>query len=297
MSDISRRALVAGGALAALLGSLARAQGGPMRAVASFTILADLVRQVGGERVSVASLVPYNGDAHVYQPTPADGRTIAQAQIVLFNGLGLEGAGFSRLVRAAGYSGPIVNATDGVAVRTRPGGNDPHAWQNVANIPIYLRNIARALAQIDDAGAAAYQANAERTAQGMGQLDAWVRSRIATVPADKRRAITTHDAFGYFAAAYGVQLFAAQGVSSEQEPSAAQVARLIAQARRLGIRALFIENMTNPRTLAQVARELGAPVGGTLYADSLSPPDGPAPTYEAMIRTNVETLVAGLLRN
>jgi zinc/manganese transport system substrate-binding protein len=175
--------------------------------------------------------------------------------------------------------------------------NDPHAWQNVANIPIYVRNIARALAQIDAAGAAAYQANAERYVQRMGELDAWVRSRMATVPADKRRAITTHDAFTYFAAAYGVQLLAAQGVSSEHEPSAAQVARLIAQARQLNIRALFIENMTNPRYVQQIARDVGAPVGGTLYADSLSPPDGPAPTYEAMIRTNVETMVAGLMRN
>jgi zinc/manganese transport system substrate-binding protein len=317
MSKLSRRALVGGG-LAAMTVRAARAQapagGAPLKAVASFTILADFVRNVGADRVNVTSLVPFNGDAHVYQPTPTDGRSVAQANIVFFNGLGFEGGGFSRLMRASGYDGPVVTASDGVSERTRPAeeaevgrfrrevvtpgqSHDPHAWQNVANIPIYVRNIARALARIDAAGAAAYQANAERYAQRMTALDAWVRSRMATVPADKRRAITTHDAFTYFAAAYGVQFIAAQGVSSESEPSASRVAQVIAQARRLNIRALFIENMTNPRYVEQIAREVGAPVGGTLYADSLSPPNGPAATYEAMVRANVETIVAGLMRN
>jgi zinc/manganese transport system substrate-binding protein len=312
MNDVTRRSALAG-AFAALLAPSARAQDAGLRVVVSFTILADFARTVGGARVAVASLVPPDGDAHVYQPTPADGRTIAAAQLVVFNGFGLEGAGFGRLVRAAAAHAPIVNASDGITPRMMQadvgaaGGlravldagltQDPHAWQNVANAPIYVRNIATALARVDPDGAALYQENAARAAQELTALDAWVRTRIASVPAAKRRAITTHDAFGYFAAAYGVQFLAAQGLSSEQEPSAGQVAHVIAQARRLGIRALFIENMTNPRSIEQIARELGAPPGGRLYADSLSPPNGPAATYAAMIRSNVETLVAGLLRN
>ena len=290
----------------------------PLRVVTSTTILADFVRSVGGARVAVTSLVPVNADAHVYQPSPADGRMLAAAQLVVFNGLGLEGAGFNRLVRASGYRGTVVSAADGIQIvrlagdhhhghggggRTQreivdPGAvADPHGWQNVANVAVYARNIAAALARVDGAGAAAYEANAQRFAQQMAQLDAWVRARIATVPPAKRRVITTHEAFGYFGAAYGVEFIAAQGVSSEREPSAAQVARVIAQARRENIRALFIENMTNQRTIEKIARELGAPVGGTLYADALSGPNGPAPTYEALVRYNVETLVAGMQRN
>jgi zinc/manganese transport system substrate-binding protein len=312
MSRLTRRAALAG--TLAALAAPARAQGEALRVVASFTILADFVRNVGGPRVEALSLVPFDGDPHVYQPTPADGRTIAAASLVVFNGFGLEGAGFSRLVRAAGYRGPIVNATDGIAPRVMQAeeaevgrfrrevvstahADDPHAWQNVANAPVYVRNIAAALARLDPAGAAIYQQNAQGYARRMAELDAWVRARIASVPAEKRRAITTHDAFTYFAAAYGVQFLAAQGVSSEHEPSASQVARVITQARRLNIRALFVENMTNPRYVEQIAREIGAPLGGKLYADSLSPPGGPAATYEAMIRSNVETLVAGLMRN
>jgi zinc/manganese transport system substrate-binding protein len=311
MTDCTRR-LVLAGALAGLA-SRASAQDASLRIVVSITILADFVRAVGGARVAVTSLVPFDGDPHVYQPTPADGRAIAAAQLVVFNGFGLEGAGFSRLVRAAGARAPIVNATDGITPRMMQaevgaaGGlraaldagltPDPHAWQDVANAAIYVRNIAAALARVDPDGAQAYSENAEGVARGFGELDTWVRARIASVPAEKRRAITTHDAFGYFAAAYGVQFLAAQGLSSEHEPSAGQVARLIAQARRLAIRALFIENMTNPRSIEQIARDLGAAPGGRLYADSLSPPGGPAPTYAAMIRSNVETLVAGLMRN
>lgn len=315
MGNLSRRVLL--GAMVAAAATGASFAQAPVRVVTSTTILADFVRAVGGERVSVASLVPANADAHVYQPTPADGRALAAAGLVVFNGFGLEGAGFSRLVRASGYRGTLVNAADGIAIVRAPGRHDhghgggraqrevvapggvpdPHGWQNVANATVYARNIAAALARVDGAGAAVYQANAARFAQRMAELDAWVRSRIAAVPAPKRRVITTHEAFSYFGAAYGVEFIAAQGVSSEREPSAAQIARVIVQARRENVRALFIENMTNPRAVEQIARELGAPVGGTLYADALSGPDGPAPTYEALVRHNVEALVAGMQRN
>lgn len=315
MRHLTRRSLI-GGLLAAAAAGTGSAQA-PVRVVTSTTILADFVRAVGGDRVSVSALVPANGDAHVYQPTPADGRTLAAAGLVVFNGLGLEGAGFTRLVRASGYRGAVVGAAEGIAIVRRAGGHhhdqgggraqretvepatvaDPHGWQNVANVAVYARNIAAALAQVDAAGAASYQANAERYGQRMAQLDAWVRARVASVPAAKRRVITTHEAFGYFGAAYGIEFIAAQGVSSEREPSAAQIARVIAQARRENVRALFIENMTNPRTVEQIAREIGAAVGGTLYADSLSDANGPAANYEALVRHNVEMLVAGMQRN
>lgn len=315
MHHLTRRSLI-GGLLAAAAAGTAQAQT-PVRVVTSTTILADFVRAVGGDRVNVDALVPANGDAHVYQPTPADGRMLAAAGLVVFNGLGLEGAGFNRLVRASGYRGAVLGAANGIAIVRLAGGHhhehgggraqretvepatmaDPHGWQNVANVAVYVRNIAAALAQIDAGGAASYQANAERYGQRMAQLDAWVRARIASVPAAKRRVITTHEAFGYFGAAYGVEFIAAQGASSEREPSAAQIARVIAQARRENVRALFIENMTNPRTVEQIAREVGAAVGGTLYADSLSAANGPAANYEALVRHNVEMLVAGMQRN
>jgi zinc/manganese transport system substrate-binding protein len=280
----------------------------PVRVVATFSILADMVREVGGDRVQVTSLAPADGDAHTWQPNPADGRTVAAAQLVVRNGLGFEGRGFDRLFRSAGYRGPIVDATRGVTTRPAAardrhghghnhGDADPHAWQRVGNAQIYVSNIAEGLAGVDAANAATYRANAERYMQRLGELDRWVRAQIEAVPQAKRRVITNHDAFGYFGAEYGVTFIAAQGVSTEAAVSAAGVTRVIGQARRQNIRAIFLENMSNPRLIEQIARELGAPVGGRLYSDALSGPGGPAASYEALIRQNVTALVAGMQRN
>ncbi len=289
----------------------------PLRVVATFSILGDMVHQVGGEHVAVTTLVGPDGDAHVYEPTPADVRAVAAAQVIVVNGLGLEGW-MDRLLQAAGHHGAVVVATQGITPRAMAdededaaaghdghgeaghgesghgghdhGGLDPHAWQDVANGRIYVRNIVRGLAAADPAHAAAFQAAGERTDAELAALDGWVRDQIAAIPPDRRRIITSHDAFGYFGAAYGVELMAPVGISTDSEASAADVAALIRQIRAAHVPAVFVETMTDPRLIDQIARESGAVVGGALYSDALSPPDGPAPTYPAMFRHNVTVL-------
>jgi len=307
------RTLVIAGALAFSL--TAAASAAPLKVVASFSILGDMVTQVGGDLVAVRTLVGPDGDAHVYQPTPGDAQAVAGAGLVVVNGLGFEGW-LDRLVGAAGYRGRVVTATSGVTAQTmvedeeesgvtRPGRKvvtpkrveDPHAWQDLANGAIYVRNIAEGLAAADPANAATYRARAQAYADELKTLDRWVRDTIEPVPADRRKVITGHDAFGYFANAYGVMFIAPVGISTEAEPTAADVARLIRQIRQDHIRALFVENMTDPRLIEQIGRETGAQPGGTLYADALSGPAGPAPTYVAMFRHNAALLAAAMRRN
>jgi zinc/manganese transport system substrate-binding protein len=277
------------------------ARAAPLHVVASFSVLGDIVRQVGGERIELRVLVGPDGDAHGFEPTPADARALAGADLVFVNGLGLE-RWMARLVAAAGYRGPVVIATQGITPRMATAGEesgppDPHAWQDLANGQVYVRNVAAALAARDPAGASSYAANAERLSAELGALDRWVRTEIGAVPPAKRRVITTHDAFGYFGAAYGISFLAAQGISTDSEPSAAAVARLIEQARAEHIKALFIENLGDPRLVEMIASEAGATPGGALFSDALSPPDGPAPTYPAMFRNNVPKLKAAMLLN
>ncbi|MFO1057637.1 MAG: zinc ABC transporter substrate-binding protein [Dongiaceae bacterium] len=277
------------------------ARAAPLQVVASFSVLGDIVRQVGGDRIELRVLVGPDGDAHQFEPTPADARALAAADLVFVNGLGLE-HWMARLITAAGYGGPVVVATQGIKPRIATEGDeagqpDPHAWQDLANGQVYVKNVAAALTARDPAGAAAYAANAGRLAAELATLDQWVRAEIGAVPAAKRRVITTHDAFGYFGAAYGVTFLAAEGISTDSEPSAAAVAKLIEQARAEHIRALFIENLGDPRLVEMIAHETGATLGGSLFSDALSPPDGPAPTYPAMFRNNVPKLKAAMLLN
>ncbi len=272
----------------------------PLKVVASFTILADMVRQVGGDNVAVVSLVGPDGDAHAFEPTPADARAVAGADLLVINGLGFEGW-LDRLGTAAGFRGRTVVASAGVAALTRSEDGrtvpDPHAWQDLAQGRIYVANIAAGLAEADPAHAAAYREGAERYSARLAALDGWVRTQIATVPPAKRLAITSHDAFGYFGRAYGVAFLAPEGIDTESEVPARALGRLVTQIRRTGIRAIFLENMADPRLVRQLADETGAKVGGTLYVDALSPPDGPAPTYTAMFRHNVPDLVAAMQAN
>jgi zinc/manganese transport system substrate-binding protein len=279
--------------------------------VASFSILADMVRTIGGPTVSVSAIVGADRDTHGFQPRPSDQRTLQGGRAAFANGLGFD-PWMDRMVRAVNFRGPFVKAADGVSIRTmrdthahrhghgqgRGGAartvTDPHAWHDLGSARIYARNIAAGLKRVVtgqdaaiDAGAAAFVASAAET-------DVWVRTQIATVPPDRRRVITSHDAFGYFAAAYGVEFLSPQGVSTESEPSAAEVARLIRQIREQNIRAVFMENMTNPRLIEQVARDAGVPVRGRLFADALSGPDGPAPTWLAIFRHNVPLLVEAM---
>ena len=272
----------------------------PLAVVASFSILGDLVRQVGGERVAVRVLVGPDQDAHEFQPRPSDAAALREATVVVRNGLGFE-PWLDRLLRSSGSRAKVVTAAGGVTAREaevdghgHSHGADPHAWQDLRNGQLYVRAIAAGLAAADPAGAELYARNAEALSARLATLDRWVREQIATVPEARRKVVTSHDAFGYFGAAYGVAFLAPQGISTEGEPSAAQVARLIRQVKGQGITAVFVETMTNPALLDRLAKEAGVRVRGALFSDALSPPDGPAATYEAMFRHNLGLLVPAM---
>lgn len=282
------------------------AEAAPLKVIASFSILADMVREVGGDRVTVTPLVAPGGDAHVYQPTPSDAKAITAADLVVVNGLGLEGW-IDRLIAVSGYKGPILVASHEVATQTvparvgdrptGPGMVDPHAWQSLRNGRIYFANIADALSKADPAHAADYAREARRMDGETASLDAWVRDQMAAIPQEKRRIITSHDSFGYFGSAYGITFEAPVGLSTEGEATPAGLGKLIRQIRAEGIKALFIESMADPRLIAQIARETGAVVGGPLYSDTLSPAGGPADGYLKMFRYNVPIMVAAMQRN
>lgn len=275
----------------------AGARQGPLPVVASFSILADIVRQVGGAAVSVTSLVPPDGDAHSYEPKPSDLRALADARLLAVNGLGLEGW-MDRLVSSAGYAGPVVTASDGVAVRRLNVREvDPHAWQDPRDGAIYARNAAAALAAADPPQADAFRAAGREYAARIMQTDAWIEATLSAIPAAKRTIVTSHDAFGYYGARYGVTVLAAQGVDDAGEPSARDVARLADQVRRAGVRAVFLENMTNPDLIRALARDAGVVAGPPVYSDALSPPDGPAATYVDMLRHNTTLFAEAMSRN
>jgi zinc/manganese transport system substrate-binding protein len=270
-----------------------------IKVAASFSVLADMVRQIGGERVEVKSLVGPNGDAHVYEPTPGDTRTLADAPILVVNGLGLEGW-MSRLEKSSGFKGTVVTATRGVKTRqmeeegTTRRITDPHAWQSLANGRIYAQNIRDGLMAADPAGKDAYAANARKFLADIDEVEKLVKDSIAKLPPGRRKIITTHDAFGYFGATYGMEFIAPEGVSTDSEASAKDVAKIIRQIRAEKVPAVFLENVTDHRLLDQIARETGAKLGGTLYSDALSEPSGPAATYLDMFRHNIRTLAEAL---
>ena len=257
--------------------------------VTSFSILA------GGDRISVTSLVGPDSDAHVYTPTPHDAKDVGAARLLIVNGLGLEGW-LPRLQQASGSKAPIIVATQGITPRKRGADADPHAWQSVGNARVYVRNILDALVAADPADAAVFQANAERYLAELDALDQEVRAEIGKIPPERRKVISTHDAFGYFADAYGIQFIAPLGVSTETEPSARDVAEIIVQVRKDKIPAVFLENFNDDRLVGRIAAETGAKIGGTLYSDALSEENGPAPTYIAMVRHNIRALTSALGR-
>jgi zinc/manganese transport system substrate-binding protein len=261
--------------------------------VASFSILGDLVRNVGGDCVNVTTLVGPNSDVHVYTPAPADAKKIADAKRVIVNGLGLEGW-LPRLVQSSGGKAAIVTATSGIAPRTLGSDADPHAWQSVVNAKTYVANIRDALIAADQADAAAYRANAEAYLAKLDALDREVREAVAQIPQSRRKVISTHNAFGYFAAAYGVTFIAPQGVSTESEPSARDIAVIITQIKTGKIPAVFLENISDPRLMRRISAETGAKIGGTLYSDSLTAENGDAPTYIDMVRHNIKALRSAL---
>jgi len=302
---LTRRQALAATALAAVfVASPARAQQ-RLNVIASFSILGDFVKNVGGDRVEVGTLVGPNGNAHVYAPSPGDAKKVADAKLVFVNGLGFEGW-LERLVKASGTKAPIVVATKGIKPLERAGGHDhdhdhdhgradPHAWQSVANAKIYVANIRDALIAADPAGKDAYLANAAAYLAKLDALEREVREVIAKIPADRRRVITSHSAFGYFQNAYGVSFTAPQGVSTEAEASAKDVAAIITQIKKQKVAAVFLENVTDPRLVEQIARETGAKVGGTLYSDALTDDKGDATTYIDLIRHNLRQLASALV--
>jgi zinc/manganese transport system substrate-binding protein len=271
----------------------------PLRVVASFSILTDLTHQIGGAMVLVDGLVGPDGDVHVYEPRPKDLRTLLSAGLLVRNGLGLEGW-MDRLTSAANFKGKIVVAADKVTPRMMKEDSgtiatDPHAWQDPMNAVLYVQAIAEGLAAADPANAIKYHDSAQRYAANITEADRWIAATLAPIPADQRRIITTHDAFGYYGARYGVEFLSAEGISTEFEPSAKAIAALISQIKREKIHAVFIENMTSPRMAQMLARETGATLGGTVYSDALSPPGGPAATYLDMLHYNT-SLFAGAMR-
>jgi len=285
--------------LAAVFAAPAAAQE-KLKVLASFSILGDLVKNVGGDRVEVGTVVGANGNAHVYAPSPADSRRIVAARLVVVNGLGFEGW-LDRLVKASDTKAPVVVASAGVKPLQRAGERDhdhgridPHAWQSVANVKIYAANIRDALSKVDPAGQGAYAANAAAYLAKLDALDQEVKDTVAKIPPDRRRVITSHNAFGYFQSAYGIAFIAPLGMSTEAEPSAKDLAAIIALIRREKISAVFLENVTDERLIRQVASETRAKIGGTLYSDALTEPNGPAPTYIDLIRHNVRQLAAAL---
>lgn len=313
------RRIVLGAALALAVTVPAYAQDAQkLPVVASFSILGDLVKNVGGDRVAVTTLVGANGDAHVFQPAPADAKKIAAAKLVFVNGLGFEGW-MDRLVKASGTKAPLVVATTGITPLAFAeeedghdhdhakkdahkedhaghdhGPSDPHAWQSVANAKLYVANIRDGLITADPAGKAEYEANAAAYTAKLDALEAEVKTAVASIPEARRRIITSHDAFGYFGNAYGVEFIAPQGVSTESEASAKDVARIIRQIKAEKVPAVFMENISDPRLVKRISQETGAKIGGTLYSDALSYDKGPASTYIDMIQNNIRELSAAL---
>jgi zinc/manganese transport system substrate-binding protein len=265
----------------------------PLNVVASFSILGDFVKNVGGDSVEVTTLVGPDGDVHVYTPTPADARKIADARLLVINGFGLEGW-LPRLLQAAGSKASIVTATSGIAPLKLGSDADPHAWQSVVNAEKYVANIRDALIAADSADADVFRANAQAYLTKLEALDGEVRQAVNQIPESRRKVISTHDAFGYFAATYGIQFIAPIGVSTESEASARDVAKIIGQVKAAKIPAVFLERIGDPRLMRRISAETGAKVGGTLYSDSLTDEKGDSPTYIDMVRHNIRALTSAL---
>lgn len=268
----------------------------PLRVVASFSILGDIIKSVGGEAVTVFTLVGPEKDAHTYQPTPEDVKTLVTADIIFVNGLGFEGW-MQRLIQASGARARVVTVTDGMesrVIRSVKGVPDPHLWQSLSNGRIYVRNIAAALEEASPSQARSIYARAISYDTRLNQLDQSVHRQFAAIPQSRKKIITSHDAFTYFGAAYGITFLSPVGISTEAEPSAADVARLINLIKTQNIKKIFIENTANPKLIQQIADDSGAEIGGKLYSDSLSEPNGKASSYVGMFQNNVSLMKAAM---
>ncbi|MBF9002250.1 MULTISPECIES: metal ABC transporter substrate-binding protein [Vibrio] len=264
-----------------------------VHSVASFSVLADIVKNVGGEHVEVKSLVQPNGDPHTFEPSPKDSVLINKADVVFVSGLGLEGW-MDRLVKSSGFKGDIVTASNGIKTRSMVEDGekitDPHAWNSAKNGEVYARNVMNALIKADPADAKYFKKHGEAYIQQLEKLDVWAKEKMASIPEEKRKVLTSHDAFGYFGQEYNVKFLAPVGFSTESEASASGVGKLINQIKKEGIHTYFIENQTDPRLVKQIASATGAKSGGELYPEALTDAKGEAPTYVAAFEHNVNTM-------
>lgn len=271
----------------------------PLKIIASFSVLQNLVEEVGGNLVHVHSIVPPNADPHTYQPTTGDAKNVAQADLIFVNGLGFEGW-LDRLIAASGFQGPVITVSDQVTVRNfnhREGFvPDPHAWHNVNNTILYVKTIVKALIDYDPAHREIYQNRGIAFVQKLQTLDTEIKMLFAQIPLEHRKVVSTHDAFWYFGTAYKIKFFSPVGISTEAQASAANVAQLINEIRNHNIHAVFLENLANKKLIHQIAEEAKVAVEGTLYADSLSEKDGPGATYMDMMRFNANTIAKALKR-
>ncbi len=264
-----------------------------IKVVASFSILADIVKNVGGEKVTIQSIVGPNGDAHVFEPRPDDIKLINDADIVFTNGMGFEGW-IDRLIKASGFKGPVIISTENIHPRLVFEGKlieDPHAWHSISNIKIYIYNITKALKDLDSENAGYYEKNAQNYIEKLNDLDREIRTVVDQIPPPKRKVITAHDAFGYFGNTYGIQFLAPIGTSTGCEARVKNIISLIKQIKEYGVKTIFVENVTNPKIIQQISRETGAKIGDPLYSDALSEPSGPAASYFDMMRYNSKQLI------
>jgi zinc/manganese transport system substrate-binding protein len=284
----------------------------PIKVVASFSILGDMVAKVAGPDATVRVLVGPDGDGHVYQPTPADARSVAEAKAIFVNGLGFEGW-MPRLIKSSTAKGVVVEATKGIKPLKAEeeehdhdakkghdhdhGAFDPHAWHDLKNAQIYVKNIVAGLSAADPEHAEGFKARGAAYAADLQALDQDIRASIDALPKSKRKVITSHDAFAYFGKAYGVAFLSPQGVSTEAEASAKDVANLIRQMKKEKIRAVFVENITDTRLTTQIAKEAGGEIGAPLYSDALSPASGPASDFVSLMRYNTAKLTEGMAKN
>jgi len=277
--------------------------------VATFSVIGDMLANVGGDHIDIKTIVGPGGDCELYQATPADVATIASARAVFVNDLNEEFEPWLEpLLKQAAFKGTKVVVTRGVRTlsaeeehpvsgRVLPEAVDQHAWLDPRNGIVYVRNIAAALAKLDPPNAADYKARAADYTKQIQAVDDWARKEMAAVPAAKRRALTSHDSLQYVASAYGITLVSVNGWTNNEEPSAEQLAKLTRQIRTEHVKALFLDSITDPRAMERIATETGAAIGGTVYGDALSPPGGEAATYLDMLRHDVATLKAGMLKN
>ena len=288
-----KKSLAAGLASAFLSLSTFPAMADEFNVVASFSILGDMVEQVVGDHATVTTIVGPDADAHVYQPSVADAKAVAKADVIFVNGLGFE-TWSDTLIQESGTEGLVFVATEGVTPVLVDGETDPHAWNALANGVIYVQNITAAMSEAMPDHADDFKANAEAYVAKLEALDAETKAKLAELPADRRTVVTAHDAFGYLADAYGLTFLAPVGIDTEAEPSAQELAALIQQLRDKKVAGLFVENITSPALVQQISTETGIQIGGRLFSDALSERGGPATSYLAMFEHNLGTLLDAL---